>query len=117
MDPCPKVPVQWLCGKSLQISYLIHDHKEDKVMLVRADSVNLVQSFGTVCCLYTMKHVFRMQHFWYLVWVNYFLKSRGDVVHEKTSNVLRSYGYNNSLLLQHKKLKIQKRYGIQTEPN
>ena len=42
-------------------------------------------------------------------------KGRGDIVHAKMSYVYRSFGSNNSMLLQHKKLKIQKKWGTEDE--
>ena len=42
-----------------------------------------------------------------------FLKGSSDKVHGKMSNILRSFGYNNGMLLQHKKLKVQKAGGTE----
>ena len=49
-----------------------------------------------------------MQHFWNFVGLKYFLNGSGDKVHVKMSNIMRSFGSNNGMLLQHKKLKVLK---------
>ena len=53
-----------------------------------------------------------MQHFWYFVRINFFI-GRVDIVLEHMSNVLRSFGFNKYMLLDHKKLKLQKTYGTE----
>ena len=50
-----------------------------------------------------------------LVVINHFLEGRGHIVHDKMSNVLRSFGYNNSVLLQEKKKKSVKKFKFSYE--
>ena len=78
----------------------------ERLLNCTADSVNLVQWFGTVCCLYIMKIVLPMQHLRYFFKLFFFWKYRGDIVHGKMYDVLRSFGSNNSMVLQQKKLRI-----------
>ena len=49
----------------------------------------------------------------FLLGSNSFFKGRGDIVHVKITYVLRSYGSNKYMLLQHKKLKVQKTWGTE----
>ena len=66
-------------------------------LILASDSVNLVQGFGTVSCLYIMQTSSVWSIFGILLGFNIWLKSRGDKVHKTMSYVLRSFGSNNSM--------------------
>ena len=76
----------------------------------RAGSVILVQCFGALCRLYFMKIVFCMQSNLVLVLgKNFFFEAVGwQHSPLQVSNVLSSIKSNNSMLLHHRKLRIQK---------
>ena len=73
-----------------------------KLQYSKAGSVNLEQ-----CLVYfeLFFFFFRMQYFWYFFWSNIFVEGRWDI--------MRLLGFNNSMILQRRKLRIQKTWGIE----
>ena len=70
-----------------------------------------VQCFSTLCRLYLIKIVFRI--FWgdILLWLNLLFWWNGWHSAYIMLYVLRYFGFNNSILLQQKKFRIQKTWG------